>query len=68
MASTSAPRARSSASKVDVASPSPANASSARHSAAATSPVGPSLSPASGGAATRAATQVPGCWPRVAWT
>eukprot|EP00965_Chrysotila_dentata_P251226 6209920-Pleurochrysis_carterae.AAC.1 len=59
MASTSAPRARSSASRVDGASPSPANASSTRHAAAVVvphsgaSPAGPSSSRAPGDSATQ---------------
>eukprot|EP00965_Chrysotila_dentata_P015805 523374-Pleurochrysis_carterae.AAC.1 len=62
MASTSAPRARSSASKVDCARPSPENAISARHSPSAPPPAaGPSPSPAGG----VAATGPPVCQPRL---
>eukprot|EP00965_Chrysotila_dentata_P012300 404411-Pleurochrysis_carterae.AAC.1 len=70
MASTSAPRVRSSVSSVDCARPSPANAISTRRAACSlpsrrprSSGVGPSPLPVHG----VAATGPPGCRPRVCW-
>eukprot|EP00965_Chrysotila_dentata_P074658 2466396-Pleurochrysis_carterae.AAC.1 len=68
--STSAPRARSSASKVDGTRPSPENTMSARHQGGGSSSSRsgsvvsmPTASPAWGGAA----TGLPGCRLRAAW-
>eukprot|EP00965_Chrysotila_dentata_P099970 3303334-Pleurochrysis_carterae.AAC.1 len=69
--STSAPRARSSASRVDGASPSPENVISARHAGvspsacAGSAPAGSRASPARGGAATRPPSC---CLPRADWS
>eukprot|EP00965_Chrysotila_dentata_P064287 2130086-Pleurochrysis_carterae.AAC.1 len=70
MASRSAPRARSSDSRVVCASPSPEKAISTRHASDASSAVpralaaGPSAAAPAGG---WAATVPPGCWLRAAW-